>query len=168
MAVRSILTTQEDFTGEFPITEQTAAMWRFNEAAPDGDTRLLDSSGKGRHLKISGWSGTTASLANGRHGRYFRMNISNPATEKTHLIATNDGTFFSDLGEKIAVGGWINPTTYSVGNTYCPIFNTRQGPGQPLIYISLYQGRPRMMLYNSAGSLILDQTETPSFSTDLN
>ena len=164
MAVRSILTTQEDFTGEFPITEQTAAMWRFNEAAPDDETRLLDSSGKGRHLKISGWSGTTASLANGRHGRYFRMNISNPATEKTHLIATNDGTFFSELGEKIAVGGWINPTTYSVGNTYCPIFNTRQGPGQPLIYISLYQGRPRMMLYNSEGSLILDQTETPSFS----
>ena len=164
MAVKSILTTQEDFTGEFPITEQTAAMWRFNESAPDNDTRLLDSSGKGRHFTVSGWLGTTANLSNGRHGRYLRMNINSPATEKTHLIATNDGTFFSDLGDKIAVGGWINPTTYSVGNTYTPIFNTRSGPGQPILYISLFNSCPRIMLYNSAGTLILDQTETPSFS----
>lgn len=164
MAVKSILTAQEDFTGEFPITEQTIALWRFNEAAPDSDTRLMDSSGNGRHLTVFGWSGTTASLADGRFGRYFRMNRNNPASEKTHLIAVNDGTFFSNLGAKLAVGGWINPTTYSVGNTYCPIFNTRQGPGQPLLYISLYQGRPRMMLYNSSGALILDQTETPAFN----
>jgi len=164
VAVKSILTTQEDFTGEFPITEQTAAMWRFNESAPDSDMRLLDSSGKGRHFTVSGWSGTTAGLREGRHGRYFRFNITNPTTEKTHLIATNDGTFFSNLGDKIAVGGWINPTTYSVGNTYTPIFNTRNGPGQPIIYISLYSGRPRMMLYNSSGTLILDQNETPDFS----
>ncbi len=164
MAVKSILTTQEDFTGEFPITKQTAAMWRFNEAEPDGSARLLDSSGKGRHFTISGWSGTTAALPNGRYGRYFRMNTNNPATEKTHLIATNDGTFFSDLGNRIVVGGWINPTTYSLGNTYCPIFNTRQGPGQPLLYLSLIRGQPRMMLYNASGSLVLDQSESPGFS----
>ena len=164
MAVKSILTNQEDFTGEFPITPQTAAMWRFNEAAPDSSTRLADSSGKGRHFTISSWSGTTAGLHNGRYGRYFKQNISNPTTEKTYLYTTNDGTFFSNLGDKIAVGGWINPTTYSVGQTYSPIFNTRQGPGQPLFYISLNSGRPRMMVYNSAGSLILDQFETPSFN----
>ena len=80
------------------------------------------------------------------------------------MIAKNDGTFFSNLGDKIAVGGWINPTTYSVGQTFIPLFNTRQGPGQPILYLSLYQGRPRMMLYNSSGSLILDQSETPSFN----
>ena len=164
MAVKSILTSQEDFTGEFPITEQTAAMWRFNESAPDSDTRLMDSSGNGRHFVVTGWSGTTAGLREGRHGRYFRMNTSNPTTEKTRLTATNDGSFFSDLGSKIVVGGWINPTTYSVGNTYCPIFNTRGGPGQPILYISLFSGRPRMMLYNASGTLILDQTETPSFT----
>ena len=164
MAVKSILNTQTDFTGEFPITERTAAMWRFNESAPDSQTRLMDSSGKGRHFTVSGWSGTTASLPVSRHGRYFRLNITNPTAEKTHLVAANDGTFFSDLGGKIAVGGWINPTTYSVGQTYSPIFNTRQGPGQPLFYISLYNGRPRMMLYNSAGTLILDESETPPFS----
>jgi len=164
VAVRSILTSQEDFTGEYPVTERTSALWRFNESAPDSNTQLRDSSGHGRHFTISGWSGTTASLPVSRFGQYFRQNISNPTSEKTHLIAANDGSFFSALGEKIAVGGWINPTTYSVGQTYSPIFNTRQGPGQPIFYVSLFQGRPRMMLYNSAGTLILDQSETPSFS----
>ena len=164
MAVRSILTSQEDFTGEYPVTERTSALWRFNESAPDSNTQLRDSSSHGRHFTISGWSGTTASLPVSRFGQYFRQNISNPTSEKTHLIAANDGSFFSALGEKIAVGGWINPTTYSVGQTYSPIFNTRQGPGQPIFYVSLFQGRPRMMLYNSAGTLLLDQSETPSFS----
>ena len=156
MAVKSILTSQTDFTGEIPATEKTSALWRFNESTPDSNTRLADSSANGRHFTVSGWSGTTASLPNGRFGRYFRMNINNPTTEKTHLVATNDGTFFSDLGEKITVGGWINPTTYSVGQNYIPLFNTRQGPGQPIFYISLYQGRPRMMLYNSSGTLMID------------
>lgn len=164
MAVKSILTSQTDFTGEIPATEKTSALWRFNESTPDSDTRLADSSGKGRHLTISGWSGTTASLPNGRFGRYFRMNINNPTTEKTHLVATNGGTFFSNIGNRIAVGGWINPTTHSIGQNFIPLFNTRQGPGQPILYISLFQGRPRMMLYNSAGTLILDQTETPGFN----
>lgn len=57
----------------------------------------------------------------------------------------------------------MNPTIYSVGNTFCPIFNTRQGPGQPILYLSLYSGRPRLMLYNSSGSLILDESVTPRF-----
>ncbi len=164
MAVRSILTSQEDFTGEYPVTERTSALWRFNESAPDRNPQLRDSSSHGRQVTISGWSGTPAALPVSRFGRYFRQNISNPTSEKTHLIAANDGSFFSALGEKIAVGGWINPTTYSVGQTYSPIFNTRQGPGQPIFYVSLFQGRPRMMLYNSAGTLLLDQSETPSFS----
>lgn len=164
MAIKSILTSQTDFTGEFPVSENTLALWRFNESGPDSDVKLVDASGHGRHIAISGWSGTSASLPNGRYGRFFRQNIVNPTSEKTYLIAKNDGTFFSNLGDKIAVGGWINPTTYSVGQTFIPLFNTRQGPGQPILYLSLYQGRPRMMLYNSSGSLILDQSETPSFN----
>lgn len=164
MAVKSILSIQEDFTGEIPITENTAAMWRFNESGPDGNSQLADSSGNGRHFTISGFDGTTASLRDSWHGRYFRMNISNPTTEKTHLIAVNDGSFFSDLGDKIVVGGWITPTTYSVGNTYCPIFNTRNGPGQPILYLSLFSGSPRIMIYNASGTLILDQTETPTIT----
>ena len=164
MAVKSILTSQTDFTGEFPYIDGMSGLWRFNESAPDADNMLLDSSGNDRKMLIVNWSGTTASLKSSQKGRQFRMNINNPTTEKTHLQVTNDGSIFANLGERIVVGGWMNPTTYSVGNTFCPIFNTRYGPGNPIFYLSLYSGKPRIMLYNSSGSLILDKTVTPSFS----
>lgn len=164
MAVKTTLTAQEDFTGEFPSAWAGSGLWRFNESEPDSNDRLMDSSGNGRDFNIINWSGTTANLLEGWRGHYFRFNINNPTSEKTYLQAVNDGSIFSSLGERIVVGGWMNPTIYSVGNTFCPIFNTRQGPGQPILYLSLYSGRPRLMLYNSSGSLILDESVTPPFS----
>lgn len=164
MALKTILNTQADFTGEFPAEYAKDGLWRFNESAPDENTELADSSGNDRNMYVSGWSGTTASLRAGYRGNYFRFNITNPPVEQTYLKCTNDGSIFANVGERIVCGGWINPTTYSVGNLYTPIFNTRYGPGQPLFYISLYSGRPRLMLYDSAGTLILDKTFTPSFS----
>lgn len=164
MALKMILNKQTDFTGEFPAEYATSGLWRFNESAPDEDTALADSSGYGRNFTVVNWSGTTANLSNSPKGRQIRFNINNPTTEKTHLQVTNDGTIFANLGERIIVGGWMCPTTYSVGNTFCPIFNTRYGPGQPIFYLSLYSGKPRIMLYNSSGSLILDKTVTLTFS----
>lgn len=158
------LKSQEYFTGQVPAFWGTDGLWRFNESEPDSNTSLADSSGKNRSAVISGWSGTTASLPSGHLGRSFRMNINDPETEKTYLKVTNDGTIFSTLGETIAVGGWFMPTTYSVGNTYCPLFNTRYGPGQPIFYLSLLSGKPRIMLYDSSGTLILDKSVTPSFT----
>jgi len=49
MAIKSILTSQEDFTGEFPVTSRTSALWRFNEKTPDENLQLMDSSGHGSH-----------------------------------------------------------------------------------------------------------------------
>lgn len=164
MALKMILNKQTDFTGEFPAEYAASGLWRFNESAPDEDTALADSSGYGRNFTVVNWSGTTANLSKSPKGRQIRLNINNPTTEKTHLQVTNDGSIFANLGERIIVGGWMCPTTYSVGNTFCPIFNTRYGPGQPIFYLSLYSGKPRIMLYNSSGSLILDKTVTPSFA----
>lgn len=164
MALKTILNQESDFTGEFPVEYAKSGLWRFNEAAPDEDNCLQDASGCGRLMEIIKWSGTTASLANGQKGRYFKFNINNPSTERTYLKVANDGSIFSKLGERIIVGGWMNPTTYSVGNTFCPLISTRNGPGQPIFYLSLYSGRPRLMLYNSSGTLILDQSVTPPFS----
>ena len=164
MALKAILNQQTDFTGEFPAKYAASGLWRMNESAPDEDNALADSSGNGRKMVIVNWSGTTANLSKSPKGRQLRFNINNPTSEKTHLQVTNDGSIFANLGERIVVGGWMCPTTYSVGNTFCPIFNTRYGPGQPILYLSLYSGKPRIMLYNSSGSLILDKTVTPSFS----
>ena len=164
MAVKSTLSRQTDFTGEFPAEYAKDGLWRFNENAPDEDTELADSSGKGRKMFVSGWSGTSAGFRGGQKGHHFRMNITNPASEKTYLKVANDGSIFSSLGDRVIVGGWMNPTTYSIGNTYTPIFNTRQGPGQPIFYLSLIRGKPRIMLYNTSGTLILDESVTPPFS----
>lgn len=163
MALKAILNKQIDFTGELPTENAKSGLWRFNEADPDANTELLDSSGSSRNFRIINWSGTTANLSNSPKGRQFRMNINNPTSEKTHLQVSNDGSIFANLGERIVLGGWMNPTTYSVGNTFCPIFNTRYGPGQPIFYLSLYSGRPRIMLYNASGTLILDESVTPPF-----
>lgn len=164
MAIKTLLNKQSDFTGEFPLMDTMSGLWRMNDM-PDSAHFLLDSSGNGRNGEVVNWAGTTAAMCEGRLGRYLRININNPTTEKSHFrIYNTAGNLFTDLGERIVAAGWINPTTYSVGNTYCPIFNTRSGPGQPIFYISLYQGRLRNMLYNSSGSLILDQTETPSIT----
>ena len=166
MSLKTILNKQTDFTGEFPAEYAKGGLWRFNEDAPDSDTCLADSSGSGRKAYINNWSGTTASLTNGIFGSYFRMNINNPSSEQTYLKVTNDGTMFSDIGERIIVGGWMRPTTYSVGNTYTPLLSTRGGTGNPIFYLSLIRGKPRLMLYNSSGSLILDTSVTPSFALE--
>lgn len=158
------LDSQDKFTGQVPDSWGADGLWRFNESAPDSDTCLADSSGKDRKASISGWSGTTASLQAGHLCRSFRMNINNPTSEKTYLKVSNDATMFSNIGKTIAVGGWFMPTTYSVGNTFCPLLNTRQGTGNPIFYLSLHSGKPRLMLYNSSGTLILDQDFTPSFT----
>ena len=160
------LNSQDKFTGQVPDSWGADGLWRFNESAPDSDTCLADSSGKDRKASISGWSGTTASLQAGHLGRSFRMNINNPTSEKTYLKVSNDGTMFSSIGKTIAVGGWFMPTTYSVGNTFCPLLNTRQGSGNPIFYLSLLSGKPRIMLYDSTGTLILDKSVTPSFTLE--
>ena len=118
MSLKTILNKQTDFTGEFPAEYAASGLWRFNESNPDEDTSLLDESGCGRNFTIINWSGTTANLSKSPKGRQFRFNINNPTSEKTHLQVTNDGSIFANLGERIIVGGWMNPTTYSVGNTF--------------------------------------------------
>lgn len=164
MALKTILNTQSDFTGEFPSEYAKSGLWRFNEASVDEDDCVSDSSGRSRKAYINKWHGTTATLVNSPKGRALSFNTNNPSSEQTYVKVSNDGSIFSSLGERIIVGGWMRPTTYSVGNTYCPIFNTRQGPGQPILYLSLIRGKPRLMLYNSSGSLILDESVSPPFS----
>ncbi len=163
--VEKTLNTQDFFTGQIPSSWGNDGLWRFNDNAPDVDTCLADSSGKGRKLYINNWSGTTATMKKDGHlGNYFKMNLNDPGTEKSYLKLTNDGTLFSNIGAALAAGGWFCPTTYSVGNTYCPILNTRGGPGNPIIYFSLFSGEPRFMFYNASGTLIYDNTFNPGFA----
>lgn len=164
MALKNTMNTQDAFTGQVPASWGRDGLWRFNESEPDANTCTADSSGNGRDAYINRWSGTTADFKSGHLGNYFQMNINNPSSEQTYLRVSNDGTMFSNIGERIVVGGWMKPTTYSVGNTYTPLLSTRAGTGNPIFYLSLIRGKPRLMLYNASGSLILDTSVSPSFS----
>ncbi|NCD10854.1 MAG: hypothetical protein EOL98_15870, partial [Negativicutes bacterium] len=113
MALKTILNKQTDFTGEFPVEYAKSGLWRFNDVSVDENGYLADSSGLDRKIELVNYLGTTASLQSGQNGRQIRININNPATEKTYLKVANDGTFFSEMGERILVGGWMIPTTYS-------------------------------------------------------
>ena len=166
MALKNTMNTQDAFTGQIPSAWGKDGLWRFNESDPDENTCTADSSGNGRDAYINKWSGTTADFKTGHLGNYFQMNINNPSSEQTYLLVSNDGSMFSNIGERIIVGGWMRPTTYSVGNTYTPILSTRGGTGQPIFYLSLIRGKPRLMLYNSSGTLILDTSVTPSFNLE--
>ena len=166
MALKNIMNTQDAFTGQVPSSWGKDGLWRFNENAPDENTCAADSSGNGRNAYINKWSGTTAAFKAWHLDNYFQMNINNPSSEQTYLRVTNDGTMFSNIGERIVVGGWMKPTTYSVGNTYTPLLSTRAGTGNPIFYLSLMRGKPRLMLYNSSGSLILDTSVTPPFNLE--
>lgn len=166
MALKTILNTQSDFTGEFPVQHAKSGLWRFNESDVDEDDCVSDSSGCGRSVYINKWHGTTANLVNGQKGRGLSINTNSPSTEQTYLKIANDGSIFRDIGSRLIVGGWLRPTTYSVGNKYCPIIGTRNGPGNPIFYLSLYNGKPRLMLYDESGDSILDQSVTPPFKLE--
>ncbi len=100
MSIRSVITTQEDFTGEFPVKYAASGLWRFDETEPenvDGEYRLSDSSDKKRYAVIHNCNSPTAALLPGKMGNYFRLNTNDPATEQTYLRIANDGTIFENL-----------------------------------------------------------------------
>ena len=130
------------------------------------NTELIDLSGNHRHAVIHNWVDTTVTLLNGKMGNYLWMNIHEPAEERTYLQVENDGSLFSSIGERIVVGGWILPTTYSVGNVYTPLLSTRAGDDNPIFYLSLLFGKPRITLYDAAGKAILDKSVTPPFTLE--
>ncbi len=71
LAIKSVLTSQVDFTGEFPVSNKTVALWRFNETAPDSNNMIADASGFNRDFYVSAWSGTSASFPASRLGRFL-------------------------------------------------------------------------------------------------
>lgn len=107
-----------------------------NECSPSGDdTTLHDSSGHARNFTINGWSGTTASTRAGKLGKFFRFNTVNPATEKTHLRATNTGDFFTELGKRIR-GRRVDIPNYLFGrDNICTYFQYQKRSGKFLCFI---------------------------------
>ena len=109
MALKTILNKQTDFTGEFPVEYAKSGLWRFNDVSVDEYGYLADSSGLDRKIELVNYLGTTASLLSGQKGRQIRININNPATEKTCLL----------FGDGRANPCWrLDDTDYLFGGKY--------------------------------------------------
>ena len=107
MGLKLLINATEDFTGEFRKTANTQAQWKMNDFPSDEDTTLHDSSGYAGNFAINGWSGTTASTREGKHGKYFRFNTVNPATEQSYLRATNMGDFFTTFSRRMDISNYL-------------------------------------------------------------
>ena len=158
-------TEQTDgFTGEFPEEWAKGGLWRFNESDPDEDDCLLDSSGMGRAAAINNWSGTSASLSANRLGNYFRMNIVNPSSEQELFEGGQRREHFCGVWGSDRLRRLDEPHHLFGGEHLLPDLQHPVRPGQPIFYLSLIRGNPRIMLYNDTGSLILDESVDPPFS----
>ena len=138
MGLKLLVNATEDFTGEFRKTANTQAQWKMNDSPSGDDTTLHDSSGHARNFTINGWSGTTASTRAGKLWKFFRFNTVNPATEKTHLRATNTGDFFTALGKKMH-GRRVDIPNYLFGrDNICTYFQyqKRSGKSSVLSFLS--------------------------------
>ena len=56
MAVKTTLTAQEDFTGEFPSAWAGSGLWRFNESEPDTEDVALHLTPSADPARVSGLS----------------------------------------------------------------------------------------------------------------
>lgn len=147
-----------DWSGESPSAGATL-LQRFETLDGVGATRALpDSANPARDWTLRNASAATAGLSGGRWGNNLGFNRSNPATEQTSLVVPHFAGMWPDSGQMLfKVWAALN---FSM--SFTPIISTRNTSGAaPLVYLStLGDGRPRAMVYNAAGSSVLDQSES--------
>lgn len=99
----------------------------------------------------------TAGLSSGRWGNNLSLNRAAPATEQTSLRVPYRPGMWPASGV-LFFSAWA---ALSFAMPFTPILSTRNNAGKaPLVYLSTTSdGRPRAMVYNAAGSAILDQSE---------
>ena len=99
-------------------------------------------------------------VENGRFGSHLVMNRVNPSREQALLKLPYFTGLWPSSG-RLLTGMWVSQS-YTM--QFNPLISSRGGDGVPLAYLSSHtNGSLRHMVYDSAGSLVLDQYETPSW-----
>lgn len=161
MAVGDVLArwdTRRDWSGEHPASGAyaLARFQAFNETS--GLTRTFpDAADPARTWTVRNVQ-NTAGLSAGRWGNNLSLNRSAPSTEQTSVVLPNRAGMWPASGT-LLFRAWA-ALTFSM--QFTPIISTRGNAGvAPLVYLStLSDGRPRAMIYNAAGTAILDQSES--------
>lgn len=162
MAVGDVLTRWDsrlDWAGEWPV-DGGVLLQRFETVnEPSGTDRTMpDAADVDAIWTVRNFTAATAGLSAGRWGNNLSLNRSAPATEQTSLTVPYFAGLWPSSG-KLLFRVWAS---LSFAMSFTPIISTRNTTGKaPLVYLStLSDGRPRAMIYNSAGSAILDQSES--------
>ena len=161
MAVGDILArwnTRRDWSGEWPAAG-AVLLQRFDALSGSGATKTLpDVADPSKTWTLRNASASSAGLSAGRWGNNLSLNRTAPATEQTSLTVPYFAGLWPASG-KMLFSAWA---ALSFAMSFTPIISSRNTTGvAPLAYLSTTSdGRPRAMIYNSAGTAILDQSET--------
>ena len=160
MAVGDILArwnTRPDWSGEVPAAG-AVLLQRFEALVGTGATKTLpDVADPSKTWTLRNAAAATAGLSAGRWGNNLSLNRSAPATEQTSLTVPNFTGMWPSAG-KMLFKVWAS---LSFAMSFTPIISSRNSGVAPLVYLSTTSdGRPRAMIYNAAGTAILDQSET--------
>ena len=144
-----------DWAGEWPA-DSAVLLQRFEQVNGTGTTRTMPGAVSSDTWTILNYT-SSAALSAGRWGSNLSLNRTAPATEKTALRVPYRAGLWPATG-KMLFSVWAS---LSFAMAFTPLISTRNTSGKrPLVYLSTTSdGRPRAMVYNSAGTVILDQSE---------
>ena len=151
MAIKSIITSREDFTGELSADKSTIGLWHLNTDAEEveGKRRFPDATGNNYAYA----KGNSVEIQPGGLGNHLRLNVQGGSG--SYLSIENGGEALANIGEKISVGGWIYPAAVT-SNIFCPIFST------PSMCFGLYGNALRLKLLGADGTVLEDKTFSPN------
>lgn len=148
-----------DWAGEWPAGD-AVLLQRFESVnEPSGTDRTMpDAANLDATWTVRNFTAASAGLAAGRWGKHLTFNRNTPATEQTSLTVPYFAGLWPASG-KMLFKVWA---ALSFSMSFTPIISSRNTTGiAPLVYLSTTSdGRPRAMVYNAAGTALLDQSES--------
>ena len=147
MAIKSIITSREDFTGELSADKSTIGLWHFNTEAEENEGKRRFPDATGNNYAYA--EGNSIEIQSGGLGNHLCLNAQGGSG--SYLSIENGGEALANIGEKISVGGWIYPAAVT-SNIFCPIFST------PSMCFGLHGNTLRLKLLGADGAVLEDKT----------
>lgn len=156
--------TRLAWASEYPADQAVSVLRLESQSGTGADrTTPADAGVDGTIVK---WTAASAALNAGNRGNRLLCNANAPATEQTSVRVPYFEGLWPSSG-KLLLSIWAG-LRYAM--TFSPLMSTRNTSGKaPLAYLStMSDGRPRAMVYDASGALILDRSETLPWSAAAN
>lgn len=154
MATRAILTTQEDFAGEWRHSLTCRAYWPFNTLGSAG--MVYDMSGHAVDGQIYNFDETKCYLADSKWGKRLLINQNLATPNQRIKFPWVDKRYIEGL-QSFTLITWLTPAVYVADSGgWHILFTTRVDGtgatwGKPIFHLATYQGRLNGRIYGSDG-----------------